>query len=60
MMNGSLHAKQKLERGQVGYVVKEININPSEFGRYCGARGIAPNGIALLNFTAEKFAGNNY
>lgn len=55
-----LHSKEKLERGQVGYMVEERHVDPREFVRYCGARGIAPTGLNLLRFVEGNAAGENY
>jgi hypothetical protein len=55
-----LHTKQKVERGRIGYDVKEIRINPDEFTRFYTSRRIAPNLKTLADFSAEKFAGNSY
>jgi hypothetical protein len=55
-----LQTKQKVERGRIGYTIKEIRINPDEFTRYCTPRRITPNLKALMDFTVEKSQGNNY
>ena len=55
-----LHTEQKLQRGRMGLDVREVQVDPDEFARYCGARGIAADGLHLLHFTEEKVAGNNY
>ena len=55
-----LHAKLKLQWGQVGYAVENRQINLDEFIRFCSARGIAPNGDSLMKFAFGKGAGENY
>ena len=55
-----LHSKQKLDRSRVGYVVKEIQVDPNEFVRFCATRRIVPNGDSLLKFAFGKNAGENY
>lgn len=55
-----LHANEKRERSMVGFDVREIQVDPHEFARYCGARGIAADGLRLLHFAAEKGSGNRY
>jgi hypothetical protein len=53
-----LFTKQKLERGQAGFDVHEIEIDPHEFAQYCGERGIPPDGHRLLDFANEKGVGS--
>jgi hypothetical protein len=56
----NLHTNEKRERNQAGFDVVEVEVNPSEFARFCRARGGRAQGQRLLDFTIEKFAGNNY
>jgi len=53
-------AKDRRERGQAGFDVRLIEIDPHEFGRFCAARGTPADAERLLDFTKEKFAGNRY
>lgn len=56
----NLHTKEKLERGQVGFDIHEIQVDPNEFVRYCRACGVTPNRKTLLDFAIEKDAGGHY
>ena len=53
-----LATKIKLERGRMGFDVREVEINPHEFVSFCSARGIAPHGASLLSFSVEKGSRN--
>jgi hypothetical protein len=55
-----LFAKERLEYGQVGYDVHELEVDPCEFTRYCRAIGMSSNGQRLLNFAEEKASGSQY
>lgn len=56
-----LFTKARLEYGQVGYDIHEIEIDPHKFAQYCRAIGMPADGQRLLNFAEEKgTAGSRY
>lgn len=55
-----LQAKETRERTQVGYDVQMIEIDPNEFARYCGAKGVATDTLRLVHLACEKAAGHRY
>lgn len=46
--------------GRAGYIVEERQVDPREFVRFCGPRGLVPNRRSLLMFVQEKAAGRRY
>lgn len=54
------HERKTRQLLQVGQDVRAIEIHPDEFYRFCAARGTTANGKTLLDFAAEKHAGNSY
>lgn len=55
-----LHTKYVTSLLQVGQNVRQIEVHPDEFGRFCNSRGASCNLKTLLDFAIEKVAGNNY
>jgi hypothetical protein len=51
---------RRFEHERRGFVTRKIQIDPAEFTRYCGARGYPHDLKRLMDFTAEKAAGNRY
>jgi hypothetical protein len=55
-----VHARMKVQGSQTGYILEQRQVDPREFVRYCGPRGLAPNMNSLLIFVREKAAGKRY
>lgn len=54
----NLHTNIKRERGQMGFNIREVQIDPHQFAEYCRSRGIAADGLRLSHFAREKGLGN--
>jgi len=55
-----LVAKRRLERGQAGFVVVDIQIEPHEFARYLSRMRHDGNLKSLADFCKEKRLANNF
>jgi hypothetical protein len=46
--------QQKRERERVGYIVREVDVYPDEFARFCQSQKVAADAFNLLRFADEK------
>ncbi len=52
--------ERRLEHERRNFITRKVQINPDEFARYCGRYGDPHDLKRLMDFAAEKAAGNRY